>query len=131
MGNYNATESLSSWWDQAWEFLELVRVREDGCVLVHCNMGVSRSTSMVISYLMKYFSKTYDDAMDIIRPNRPQSNPNDNFIQQLKQLYEKLKEENGFIETSERNLKREREREAAFTCMVVRNLIYYSNFGCC
>eukprot|EP00397_Hematodinium_sp_SG-2012_P034253 GEMP01036720.1.p1 GENE.GEMP01036720.1~~GEMP01036720.1.p1 ORF type:complete len:301 (+),score=34.47 GEMP01036720.1:35-937(+) len=113
--NDNSTESLSFWWEKAWEFLELVRVREDGCVLVHCNLGVSRSTSMVISYMIKYFRKSFDDALKIVVSGRSKASPNESFTQQLKDLHAKLTENDAFIETSPRNLKRELDREAAFS----------------
>merc|ERR1711963_604525 len=47
----NATEHLTGRFQEACDFLERARIREDGGVLVHCQQGVSRSVSMVLSYL--------------------------------------------------------------------------------
>ena len=50
-----ASQGLSAYLDTAFEFLERARIREDGNVLIHCNQGVSRSTSMLCAYLMKHY----------------------------------------------------------------------------
>ena len=47
-----------------------------GDVLVHCNMGVSRSTSIVVRYLMHYRTYSYADALAAIKAQRPIANPN-------------------------------------------------------
>ncbi|CAJ1337060.1 unnamed protein product, partial [Effrenium voratum] len=51
----NATETLQSRMEASWVFLEKARIREDGSVLIHCQQGVSRSVSMAMSYMMKYY----------------------------------------------------------------------------
>mmetsp|Transcript_59921 Transcript_59921/g.134652 ORF Transcript_59921/g.134652 Transcript_59921/m.134652 type:complete len:296 (+) Transcript_59921:49-936(+) len=92
----NATENLSNRFQTAWDFFEKAHVREDGGILVHCQQGVSRSVSMVVSYLMKYYKMNFDECMALIKPMRPQAAPNEGFTQQLKQLWEKLEQTNGF-----------------------------------
>eukprot|EP00448_Togula_jolla_P002350 CAMPEP_0170599900 /NCGR_PEP_ID=MMETSP0224-20130122/17049_1 /TAXON_ID=285029 /ORGANISM="Togula jolla, Strain CCCM 725" /LENGTH=302 /DNA_ID=CAMNT_0010924593 /DNA_START=76 /DNA_END=981 /DNA_ORIENTATION=- len=92
----NATESLSTKFEAAWEFLERARIREDGGVLVHCQMGVSRSVSMVISYLMKYMRMGFDEALALLKDARKQANPNEGFTEQLKELDETLRRTNGY-----------------------------------
>jgi len=117
--NDNKTETLSFWWEKAWEFFETIRIREDGCVLVHCNWGVSRSVSMVVSYMMKYFRIPPETAIKLIQSKRAVANPNDNFRQQLNELWNTLQKEDSFVLTSPRNLKRElvreEKRKAAFS----------------
>ncbi|CAF1619427.1 unnamed protein product [Adineta ricciae] len=54
-------------------------------VLVHCQGGVSRSPSFIIGYLMKYHSKTFDDAYQVVKQQRSIINPNFNFLGQLTQ----------------------------------------------
>ena len=54
-----------------------------GCVLVHCNAGVSRSAAVVIAYLMYIKSWTYLEAFDFLKTKRPCIKPNDGFIKQL------------------------------------------------
>ncbi len=57
-------------------------------VLVHCQMGASRSATVVIAYLMKYRSMSREEAYNHIKERRPQVNPNAGFWRQL-QLYGK------------------------------------------
>lgn len=57
-------------------------------VLVHCQMGVSRSSSVVIAYLMRYHQMTFDQAYDHSKKRRSQVNPNRGFRMQLK-IYER------------------------------------------
>ena len=47
------TESVLEYLPKAVEFLQRARVRADGCVLVHCNEGKSRSASIIIGYLIQ------------------------------------------------------------------------------
>lgn len=52
-------------------------------VLVHCNAGVSRSATVIIAYLMQQDAMTYDQALAVVRQNRPTAQPNRGFAQQL------------------------------------------------
>ncbi len=54
-----------------------------GNVLVHCHAGISRSSSMVIYYLMKEYHLPFDRAYMITKYKRNQVNPNAGFVQQL------------------------------------------------
>jgi len=92
----NATEHLSKRFEESWEFLERVRVREDGGVLVHCKQGVSRSVSMVMSYLMKFYRKSFDEAFALAKNARAQANPNEGFVIQLRELETTLRTSNGY-----------------------------------
>ncbi|KRK00646.1 dual specificity protein phosphatase 19 [Drosophila yakuba] len=65
------------------EFIEEAH-RSQGCVLVHCNAGVSRSPSVVIGYLMKRRDMCFEDAYNLVKSWRPCIQPNAGFIQQLK-----------------------------------------------
>ena len=57
--------------------------KSGGVILVHCQLGISRSTSCVIAYMIKYMGYTAMSALDFIRKKRPQVMPNFGFIQQL------------------------------------------------
>ena len=63
-------------------FMHFVLSRGDS-VGVHCQMGASRSASVVISYLMQYRGMTRDAAFSAIKSRRPQVNPNPGFWDQL------------------------------------------------
>ena len=60
----------------------------NGIILVHCQLGISRSTSCVIAYMIKYMGYTAMNALDFIKKKRPQVMPNFGFLQQL-MVYEK------------------------------------------
>ena len=57
-------------------------------VLVHCAQGVSRSATLVIMYLMKKFDWSYSEAFDFAKKQRFQVQPNDGFIDQLREFEE-------------------------------------------
>lgn len=55
-------------------------------VLVHCNAGVSRSTSVVIGYLMLMHNYSYIEAYNAVKVVRTCVKPNIGFELQLKEL---------------------------------------------
>jgi len=55
-------------------------------VLIHCNAGVSRSASVVISYLILQRKLNFNTAYEIVKKARPCIRPNDGFMVQLKRL---------------------------------------------
>ncbi|XP_017109043.2 dual specificity protein phosphatase 19 [Drosophila bipectinata] len=65
------------------EFIDEAR-RSRGCVLVHCNAGVSRSAAVVIGYLMQRRDMGYEEAYNLVKSWRPCIQPNAGFVQQLK-----------------------------------------------
>ncbi|KAM8852648.1 dual specificity protein phosphatase 19-like isoform 1-T2 [Synchiropus picturatus] len=69
-------EECSLFIDQAQE--------QGGVVLVHCNAGVSRSSSIVIGYLMLREGLSFDDAYAQVKRARPAARPNPGFYQQLR-----------------------------------------------
>ena len=66
-------------------------IDDNETVFVHCRKGVSRSSSIVISYLMFHFKKTYDEAFDYVLKRKSNIQPNDNFVKQLKEFEEMIK----------------------------------------
>lgn len=64
-------------------FINIVYFLQDGVVLVHCNAGVSRSSSVVIGYLMLREGLTFDDAYGQVKLARPSIRPNPGFYAQL------------------------------------------------
>ena len=54
-------------------------------VLVHCARGVSRSATIVISYLMRSLKLSTEGALELAKSKRPIVAPNNGFYKQLKQ----------------------------------------------
>lgn len=77
---------LREHWDETYRFLDRAQ-RDGGSVLVHCKMGVSRSASTVLAYLMKAKGWSLTEAFDTIKARRPVVQPNEGFWAQL-QVYE-------------------------------------------
>ena len=73
------------------DFIEEVK-NSGGCVLVHCNAGVSRSAAVAIYYVMKFKKFSYDEAYSSVKTKRESIRPNDGFITQLKQMQYASKE---------------------------------------
>lgn len=96
----NASEDLSLHYDKAWEFFKRAKIREDGNILVHCNLGISRSVALVTSYLMKFQRYSLDDALMLVREARPQGRPNDGFMEQLQKLDAHLRETDAYAPPS-------------------------------
>ncbi|KAM3127151.1 hypothetical protein pb186bvf_020745 [Paramecium bursaria] len=61
-----------------------------GNVLVHCMMGISRSSTIVIQYLMQKQKMRVGDAFLYVQQRRPIIHPNEGFMQKLYQLNAKL-----------------------------------------
>jgi len=57
---------------------------------VHCSMGKSRSSSVVIAYVMLKKKLNYDDAFKFVKSKRECILPNSGFVQQLKEFEEIL-----------------------------------------
>jgi len=61
-------------------------MKQQGVCLVHCNAGISRSTSIVISYLMLRRSMSFESAFDLVKSLYNKTRPNEGFLVQLKEL---------------------------------------------
>ena len=61
-------------------------VREGNKIIVHCFAGISRSTSVVITYCMVYKGWSYDIAYRHLKQRRFQTNPHPDFVPILKEI---------------------------------------------
>ncbi|KAG6808901.1 hypothetical protein H0H93_016355, partial [Arthromyces matolae] len=71
----------------ACEFIEAA-LKSQGKVLVHCVMGISRSTTVIAAYLMKTRKMSRSAAIKFIKQRRPEVHPNYGFIKQLEAFAE-------------------------------------------
>ena len=74
-----------------------------GNILIHCQLGISRSTSCLIAYMIKYLGYTTLTALQYIKKKRPIVMPNFGFIQQLKNYENKININQKKLETENEN----------------------------
>jgi predicted protein tyrosine phosphatase len=77
--------NISTHFDQAFAFIESCE-QSKGRILVHCRMGVSRSASFVIAYLMQKEKRTLKDAYLFVKRHRSIIKPNVGFVDQLRRF---------------------------------------------
>ena len=75
---------------EAFAFIEEARLSGEK-VIVHCHAGMSRSVTVVLSYLMKYYGYTFNSAYDYVKQKKSNISPNFSFIQQLVQFESSLR----------------------------------------
>ncbi|KAJ4977699.1 hypothetical protein NE237_008479 [Protea cynaroides] len=83
------SEDITSILYDVFDYFEDVR-EQGGKVLVHCCQGVSRSTSLVIAYLMWREGQSFDDAFQFVKQARGIANPNMGFACQLLQCQKRV-----------------------------------------
>lgn len=71
------------------DFMTHVLKNDNNTILVHCNAGVSRSSSIVIGYLMMCCGYTFENAFDFVKRKRKCIQPNAGFLMQLKNIQKK------------------------------------------
>lgn len=57
--------------------------QKKGVVLIHCNLGVSRSSTITLAYLMQTQHISLEDALTFLRTRRSCARPNFGFLSQL------------------------------------------------
>ena len=72
-------EDLLQYFDSCVAYIE-EGIKEGGNVLVHCAMGVSRSATVVVAFLMKNKGMKRDEAIDWVKSKR-HINPNKGFME--------------------------------------------------
>ena len=65
-------------------------------VLIHCAAGISRSATLTLSYLMRKYHLSPEQAINLVREVRPCINPNPGFLKQLKEYKRLLTEYQAF-----------------------------------
>ncbi|KAH7515728.1 hypothetical protein FEM48_Zijuj10G0057200 [Ziziphus jujuba var. spinosa] len=83
------SEDITSILYDVFDYFEDVR-EQGGRVLVHCCQGVSRSTSLVIAYLMWREGQSFEDAFQFVKAARGVTNPNMGFACQLLQCQKRV-----------------------------------------
>ncbi len=83
-------EKISNHFDEAHKYIEEGLSNNEG-VLIHCVAGISRSATIVISYLMRSKNITSKKAFYMVKNKRPIAGPNVGFIRELMDLSKVLK----------------------------------------
>ncbi|WCJ19516.1 mitogen-activated protein kinase phosphatase 1 [Euphorbia peplus] len=83
------SEDITSILYDVFDYFEDVR-EQHGRVFVHCCQGVSRSTSLVIAYLMWREGQSFDDAFQYVKAARGIADPNMGFACQLLQCQKRV-----------------------------------------
>ncbi|KAK9113601.1 hypothetical protein Syun_020398 [Stephania yunnanensis] len=83
------SEDITSILYDVFDYFEEVR-EMGGRVLVHCCQGISRSTSLVIAYLMWRDGQSFEDAFQFVKSARGVTNPNIGFACQLLQCQKRV-----------------------------------------
>ena len=83
-------ENIIQYFKKCIEFIESANK-----TYVHCMCGISRSSTIVIAYLMWKTHATYNEAYFFVKNRRRYISPNEGFVQQLK-IFEKLLKENDY-----------------------------------
>ncbi|KAL4452881.1 hypothetical protein ABPG74_002446 [Tetrahymena malaccensis] len=82
-------QNIEQYFDASYKFIS-ENIKKTN-VLVHCQLGISRSSSIVIAYLMmKNKQTTYLKELQFVKSKRECAHPNDSFQKQLMNLEMKL-----------------------------------------
>ncbi|XP_007896955.2 dual specificity protein phosphatase 13 [Callorhinchus milii] len=83
---------IAAYFHSGGEFIHRALDTPGGKLLVHCAVGVSRSATLVLAYLMVYHSHSLAEAIETVTARR-RIFPNRGFLKQLRKLDQKLKED--------------------------------------
>ena len=81
---YDTPEAdLGQYFEEAYTEIAYSLDSTDDGVLVHCAAGVSRSSTIVIAYIMSAYAMTFARALQFVKERRPCVRPNKGFVAQL------------------------------------------------
>ncbi len=83
------SSNLLKYFEETSQFIETA-FQKKGVVFVHCNLGVSRSSSVVLAYLMKSQKISLGDAHSFLKSRRSCARPNIGFLAQLSEWEEQV-----------------------------------------
>lgn len=84
----SSDQNLNEYFDDAIEFID--KHIKNGNVLVHCYAGISRSSTIVLAYLVKKCNMKLKQAFLLVKERRYIIDPNPGFVQQLKEFEDKV-----------------------------------------
>ncbi|KAL5261651.1 hypothetical protein ACHWQZ_G007372 [Mnemiopsis leidyi] len=87
-------QNLLEHWQDTYDFIKSCR-DQGGKILIHCQMGVSRSASTTIAFIMKEYEQSLKDTLHQTKSKRNCVKPNPGFYGQL-EAYEELLRTRGY-----------------------------------
>ena len=83
--------NIEDYFDKAYDFISMAKNnKEKGNLLVHCQQGKSRSSAILISYLIKEEKYTTDEAYKFLKKKRRMIMPNLGFMFKLREYEKKI-----------------------------------------
>ena len=79
--------NIRQYFEQTNKFIDDA-IKNNGSVLVHSHTGISRSSTILMAYIMNSQKMSVDKVLDLLKSKRDKVNPNAGFIEQLRE-YEK------------------------------------------
>lgn len=77
-------QKISDHFDETYQFIK--ESLKEHNVLVHCQVGASRSASILIAFLMRELNLRYQDAFNFVKKQRKIIEPNEGFVEELLQF---------------------------------------------
>lgn len=81
----NPTANIAKYFVESIKFIH-ESLSADKAILVHCLGGISRSSSIVIAYIMFTLDMPFQKAFDFVKGQHSKANPNSGFVDQLKKF---------------------------------------------
>ena len=78
-------QNLNQAFDKSYVFIKRA-INGGGTVFVHCMAGVSRSSSIVINYLMRDSGYSYNHIYSYVKSRHSKTEPNSGFVNQLRRV---------------------------------------------
>ena len=78
----SSTENITNYFEQSINFIN-ENISQKKNILVHCQMGISRSATILIAYLIRERKMSHSDAFMYIKERRGQVEPNIGFLSAL------------------------------------------------
>ncbi|CAG8588825.1 25510_t:CDS:2 [Dentiscutata erythropus] len=97
----NESQDISKYFEETFMFIQNVLDQEDRRILVHCEMGMSRSPTVVIAYIMRSQKKSLKEAVIFVKERKSFVRPNSGFYRKLKEFESELSLKNDSDSESE------------------------------
>ncbi|KAF2076843.1 hypothetical protein CYY_001871 [Polysphondylium violaceum] len=82
----DVTYNIRDQFNSCFEFIE-----KQTSILIHCNAGISRSSTILLAYMMNKFKKPLQECLSLVRESRSCVKPNQGFLKQLEEYEKTLK----------------------------------------